>query len=207
MTGRHTAEGADALLTADENRRMFEAIVPRYDLLNRVLSLGMDRGWRRRAVRALGPVPGGRYLDVGCGTGVLCIEILRQAPACSVLGIDPAGAMLEFARKKVDSLDLAGEVRFEPGDVCALEHDENAFEGVISAFCIRNLTDRATAFREMRRVTKPGGTIVALELSRPRNPFLRLCHRAYNRTIVPLIGKLLSHGDGQTHANRRPGPG
>ena len=187
-------ESGDALLSAGDNRHMFDTIVSHYDLLNGLLSLGMDRYWRRRAVAVLDPRAGGRYLDVGCGTGAMSVALLRREPRAHIVGVDPSGAMLAQARRLLLRAGLAASVQLEPGDACALGGADAAFDGVLSGFCIRNLTDRRRAWAEMRRVTRPGGRIVALELTRPRARLLRWGHAVYSHTIVPLLGRMLSRG-------------
>ena len=185
----------DALMSPDDDgspraiRRMFNAIARRYDRANHLMSLGLDRGWRRKAVEALAPQGGGRYLDVGCGTGDVALEILRRCPGASVVGIDAALGMLKVAAAKLEG---AGSAALQAGDATALAFRDGAFEGVISAFCIRNVADRAMAFAEMRRVLVPGGRVVILELTLPTSPLLRFGHWLYNRTVVPVVGRLLT---------------
>jgi demethylmenaquinone methyltransferase/2-methoxy-6-polyprenyl-1,4-benzoquinol methylase len=169
-------------------------VAARYDLLNRVLSLGQDRGWRRRAVAALAPVGGGRYLDVGCGTGDLCLDILRRVPSAHTVGVDASAAMLARARRKAETRGLGGAARFEQGDAQALAFPDAGFDGVISAFCIRNLTCRAAAFGEMKRVAKPGGAVVILELAAPGPGPRGAARRFYNRHVIPAVGRMLSEG-------------
>ena len=181
----------DSLIPADENRRMFDAIARRYDVMNRLISLGQDRRWRRRAVDALGVAPGGCYLDIGTGTGDLCVEILRREPAARVTGIDPAEGMLAIAR---DNLRRAGgSAALEVGDALALPYADRSFDGAISAFVIRNVEDRVQALREMRRVVRPNGTIVILELTVPRGRIMRLLHRLFGVTLLPLAARALSN--------------
>ncbi|MBL7077654.1 MAG: ubiquinone/menaquinone biosynthesis methyltransferase [Kiritimatiellae bacterium] len=186
---------ADALISAVENQRMFDAIVPRYDRLNALMSLGLHRRWRRQAVNRLDPVAHALYLDLGTGTGDLCVEILRQEPAARVLGIDPSTAMLEQARTKFTQLGVQDRAQVVSGDACNLDIEDAHVSGIVSGFCIRNLTDRNRAFHEMYRVTVPGGRIVLLELTRPSQPLLRAGHRLYSRLVVPLLGRALSRGD------------
>jgi demethylmenaquinone methyltransferase/2-methoxy-6-polyprenyl-1,4-benzoquinol methylase len=194
----HYAKDGDALLSATQNRQMFDAISGRYDMLNRLLSAGLATVWRRRTVRMLSPAAGAVYLDVGCGTGDLCVEILNQQPDARVIGIDPAEAMLRIA---VDKCGKQGRntARFEAADACRLPCPADRFDGIVSGFCIRNLTDRSAAFREMSRVTRPGGRIILLELTRPHHRLLRLGHTLYARHIIPAIGRLLSHGAAYTY--------
>ena len=182
----------DALLSADANRRMFDAIAARYDLLNRVMSFGLDRRWRRRAVAALAPRDGERYLDLGCGTGDVMLEVLRAAPGSSVVGVDAAQAMIAVAASKADRAEVADRAAFVAGDARRLPFADASFHGAISAFTLRNLTDRQQAFRELRRVLVPGGRIVLLETSLPANRLLRLGHRLYVACLVPILGMLLA---------------
>jgi len=184
--------GCDSLLSAEDNRRMFDRIARRYDLMNRLISLGLDRRWRRRAVSLLQPRGGRRYLDVGCGTGDMAIEIARHAPGAEVVGVDPAGRMLEMAAERVRKAGLTDSIVFQPGDAGELAFEDESFAGVVSAFCIRNVTRRALAVREMRRVLAPGGRAVILELTVPHSRIVRLGHRLYTGCMVPLAGRLVA---------------
>lgn len=172
---------------------MFDGIVGNYDRLNAILSLGLDRLWRRAAISALDPAPGRRYLDLGCGTGDLAIGLAscRRAPGARVLGVDPARRMIERAIEKTAS--LAG-VAFAAGDALAIPAASGAFDGVITGFCLRNITDQAMALGEMARVTRGGGRLVILELTTPRGAVLCALHRLYGRIVVAGVGRLLSEG-------------
>jgi demethylmenaquinone methyltransferase/2-methoxy-6-polyprenyl-1,4-benzoquinol methylase len=185
----------NVLHTPEDNRRMFDRIARRYDLLNRLLSLGLDRRWRRLAVRSLSPAPGSRCLDVGAGTGDLSIEIVRQAPGAEVVGIDPASGMLDLGRAKVARAGLTERISLQVADVCDLPFEDETFTGVITAFTFRNIEDRQRALREMARVLHPGGKLAILELTSPEGAILRMLHRSYNRWIVPAAGRLLSSGE------------
>ncbi|MBL7115208.1 MAG: ubiquinone/menaquinone biosynthesis methyltransferase [Kiritimatiellae bacterium] len=186
---------SDALLPAEANRRMFDSIAERYDRLNHVLSLGLDRHWRRQAVRALQLTDQATVLDAGCGTGDLCLDILLSFPAARTIGIDPSEGMLMLARKKLHRSKCSSRSTFTTGDVTALTCEDDFFDGVISAFCIRNVCHRQAAFREIHRVLKPGSRVALLELTRPENALLRGGHCFFLRYIVPLLGALLSRGD------------
>ncbi|NQT88134.1 ubiquinone/menaquinone biosynthesis methyltransferase [bacterium] len=166
---------------------MFDGIAGRYDRLNRLLSLGQDRRWRRRAVAELALRTGGRCLDIGCGTGDVALEALRQCPEARVTGIDPSRRMLALAEAK-----SGGRVRYVVGDALSLPFADGSFAGVVMAFCFRNVADRLLAAREMRRVLAPGGRAVILELTTPEGRLARLGHRVYNRCLVPLAGRLLA---------------
>ncbi len=204
-TSAHNNESStpkgDALLTADQNAQMFNGLSPLYDRLNRILSLGLDHFWRRRAIALLDPVKGGHYLDIGCGTGDLSMELIRQQPSATIVGIDPAEEMLRLAKIKFESKGCFQKIEFASEDACAITFSDNSFDGVISAFCIRNISDRSSAFAEMVRVTKPGGYVMALELTRPRNLILRLTHWMHSRWLVPLAGRLVSQGSAYRYLN------
>lgn len=189
----------DALIGAEDSRRMFDRIARRYDRANRLLSLGLDGRWRRSAVSALAPRPHGRYLDVGCGTGDIALEILRQCPDADVVGIDPSEQMLALAAEKARRARRAEKVSFQIGDATTMALPADSFAGVACAFCYRNLTDRAAALAQMRRATSTGGRVVLLELTVPSRPLLRLGHRAYNRWLVPLAGRVLTGSGGAYH--------
>jgi len=182
---------------------MFDRIAPRYDLVNRVLSLGLDRRWRRRVVRALGlgPKPCARgawfgerprVLDVATGTGDLAIEIAQACPGASVIGLDPSANMLAVARAKLERRGLADRVSLVEGDAQALPQANCAIDAATIAFGIRNVPDRARALRELARVVRPGGRIAVLELGEPRRGVLGALARFHCHQLVPRIGALLS---------------
>jgi len=170
---------------------MFDRIARRYDRTNHLMSLGLDRRWRRAAVAALTPVPGGAYLDVGCGTGDVMIEILRCCPSAAVVGVDPASRMLEAAARKFASAGAGEAASLVAASALDMPFDPGRFDGVISAFCIRNVTGRHRALGEMLRVLAPGGRIVLLELTVPDARLLRLGHRLYARLAAKLAGRLI----------------
>lgn len=173
---------------------MFDRIAHRYDLLNRLLSLGVDQRWRRRTVRslALNGRPDAEVLDLATGTGDLAIQIARRHPGVRVVGVDPAERMLAVARPKIERAGLYDRVRLFPGDAESIPFPDASFDGVTIAFGIRNVPDRARGLREMRRVTRPGGRVAILELSEPRGGLLGRVARFHVHTLVPRIGALLS---------------
>lgn len=186
----------DSLLSAEENRAMFDRIARRYDLMNTILSLGHHSRWRRRAVRKMKLRAGGRYLDVGCGTGDVAIEILQQCPSCSVIGIDPAEGMLDLGRRKLAEAGLAERASMQAGDATKLPLEADSFDGAVAAFCLRNVTDRVAALAEMGRVVRPEGLVVILELTKPHKPLMRLGHRIYTRSLAPLLGGIIARDRG-----------
>lgn len=180
----------DSLISSDDNRRMFNRIAGSYDLANRLISFGLDTHWRRRAVRLLAPSDNGRYLDLGCGTGDVILEILHQSPRSHVVGLDPAENMLEIARTRIDKANVCEQVSLVAGDALSLQFEDSSFAGIISAFCIRNISDRQKALAEMYRTLSPGSPLVLLELTSPRGGPLRLAYAFYSRYVIPLIGGL-----------------
>ncbi len=171
---------------------MFDGIARRYDLLNRLMSLGLDRGWRRRAVRALAARRGGRFLDLATGTADMALEIVRQAPGARVVGLDPSAGMLEIGRRKVAEAGAGEAVELQVGRAESLAAADGTFDGVCIAFGIRNVPDRDAALMEMARVTRPGGRVAILEASEPRRGPLAALARFHMHHVVPRFGAWLS---------------
>lgn len=171
---------------------MFDRIAHRYDLLNRVVSFGVDQRWRKKAVRALALPAGARVLDLATGTADLALRIARTHPDAEVVGLDPSTGMLEVGQTKVEAAGLADRIELVEGNAEELPFDDDSFDGVTIAFGIRNVPNRGAALREMGRVTKAGGRIVVLELSEPRSGLLGPLARFHIHTVVPRIGALLS---------------
>jgi demethylmenaquinone methyltransferase/2-methoxy-6-polyprenyl-1,4-benzoquinol methylase len=183
-----------ALIPPEENRRMFNGIAGRYDLLNTVMSCGRDRAWRRRAIDTLQPRPGGVYVDAGCGTGALCRELAGRFPpgALTVQGVDFSEAMLAEGSRRLAQTNLAPSITLRQGDALALPLADNSCDGVVSAFVLRNLDDRPAALRDWGRVLRPGGRCVILELAVPEKPLARIGYRLCTRLLVPTLAGLLS---------------
>ena len=182
----------DSLMSPQDNKRMFSSIAGRYDLMNSIMTMGLDRRWRRRAIKELQPSSGGRFLDVGCGTGDMIIEIFRQCSGVEVIGLDQADGMLKVAAERMQKAGIAEKVQFRLADGVELPFEDASFEGVVCAFCVRNMAQRGDAITEMRRVLKPGGRAIILELTVPRCAVKRFCHKIYTRRIVPLVGRLVT---------------
>jgi len=171
---------------------MFDKIARRYDLLNRLMSFGIDQRWRNKTVDALELKPGARVLDLATGTADLALKVLRRHPETTVVGVDPSVKMLEIGRQKVAAAGLAGKCELQVGDAQELPFPERSFDGLCMAFGIRNVPDRLRALREMARVVRPDGRIAILELSEPRGGILGPLARFQIRTVVPWVGSLLS---------------
>jgi demethylmenaquinone methyltransferase / 2-methoxy-6-polyprenyl-1,4-benzoquinol methylase len=173
-------------------REMFDAIAPRYDLLNRLLSLRQDVGWRKKMVAGMTVPEDGRVLDVACGTGDVMVEIRRQkGPLVKVTGIDFSPGMLDLARKKIDQHGLAGAFLLA-GNALAMPFHQATFNAVTIAFGIRNIQDKTGALKGFYDVLVPGGKLLVLELATPGGPRMRDAYLAYFQKVLPLVGKLFS---------------
>lgn len=174
-------------------RRMFGAIAGRYDFLNHFLSLGIDRSWRKKTVRAVPPVGEGPVLDVCAGTGDLTLGYAR---ACNsgilVVGTDFCHEMLEIARRKCERRPEGANVKLVESDACRLPFDDDIFQIVCVAFGLRNVGDTDKGLSEMVRVCRRGGRVAVLEFSMPRRGLSRRLYAWYFRTILPSIGQLLT---------------
>ena len=171
---------------------MFDAIAARYDLLNRIISLGIDQRWRARLIESIGPRPGHRVLDLATGTGDVGLMLLDLHPEVTVVGLDPSANMLGVARDKIGGKGLDGRMSLVLGEAERLPFESCSFDGCMMAFGIRNVADRPAALREMARVVKPGGRIAILELSEPRSGVLGPLARFHIHRVVPTVGALLS---------------
>jgi demethylmenaquinone methyltransferase/2-methoxy-6-polyprenyl-1,4-benzoquinol methylase len=167
---------------------MFDGVAHRYDLLNHLLSGGVDILWRKRAVRELGVEEGHRVLDLCTGTGDLGYEALRAAPGVSVIGIDLAFGMLSRGEDKRDRRAL----HFVQGDAEALPLPDASVDRACVGFGIRNVSSIDAALRETARVLRPGGRFVVLEFTTPENPLFRAAYHAYFHRLLPWIGRRVS---------------
>jgi demethylmenaquinone methyltransferase / 2-methoxy-6-polyprenyl-1,4-benzoquinol methylase len=187
-------------LEPESVRGMFDRIAPVYDVMNHVMTAGLDRRWRKLAVREV-VWPGDRVLDACCGTGDLAVEAERRGGR--VVGLDFSERMLERARKK------SGAIEWVQGDALALPFGDGEFDAATVGFGVRNLADLEGGLRELARVLRPGGKLAVLEITRPRGllkPFFRLWFDVF----VPLLGKVLPGGKAYTYlpasVRRFPGP-
>ncbi len=170
---------------------MFNAVAPRYDFLNGLLSAGCDKNWRKVAVDEFEPLVNGIYLDVATGTADIALELALR-DASRVIGIDFSTTMLELGKNKVEAKNKQSKIQLFPGMAENLPFKNNSFEGAISAFGARNFSNLHAGIREIQRVLKPGGKIVILEFSFPQNGFLQWLYRFYFGKILPVMGRWIS---------------
>ncbi len=180
---------------------MFDDISPRYDLLNHTLSMGIDRGWRTKAIKS---IVGGNpkvILDVATGTGDLALAAAAQTGA-HVTGVDISEGMLSMGRKKIAAKELENRITLQAGDSAALPFKEGHFDAVLCAYGVRNFEHLEQGLREMCRVMRDGGALAILEFSKPETPVVKQLFGFYFRRILPALGNLVSrHGRAYTYLN------
>ena len=162
-------------------RAMFDTIAPRYDLVNRIMTFRLDVGWRRRAIRSLDLAARSVVLDLACGTGDMCVDLVAS-------GHRPVGADLSFGMLAAARTDAP----LVHADGLVLPFPDGAFDGVTCGFALRNFVALGPVFEELARILRPGGRIALLDVAEPPNPLLRWGHAIYFGRIVPLIGGALS---------------
>jgi demethylmenaquinone methyltransferase / 2-methoxy-6-polyprenyl-1,4-benzoquinol methylase len=180
---------ASGTLEPERVRSMFDRIAPVYDVMNRIMTAGLDRRWRRHTVEAV-VQPGFRVLDACCGTGDLAVEAEREGGI--VTGLDFSGEMLARARRKSDT------IAWVQGDLLALPFEDGSFDAATVGFGARNVADLELALRELRRVLRTGGSLAILEITQPRGPLKPFFSLWFDR-IVPLLGRLLPGGKAYTY--------
>ncbi|MGM9868764.1 MAG: bifunctional demethylmenaquinone methyltransferase/2-methoxy-6-polyprenyl-1,4-benzoquinol methylase UbiE [Sodaliphilus sp.] len=175
----------------EQVQAMFDAIAPAYDFMNRAMTMGIDKWWRKVARKQVAAVKPQHVLDVATGTGDFAIQLHRHLH-CQVTGIDLSEGMLEVARKKVAAKGLSSHIAFEQGDCLKMRFADERFDAVTVAFGVRNFEHIDQGYAEMWRVLKPGGMLCVLELSTPQNPFIRFFYDLYALHVIPFVGSLKS---------------
>ncbi len=170
---------------------MFDNISKRYDLLNHVLSLGIDIRWRKRAIKMLKPEAPKLILDIATGTGDFAIEALSLNPD-KIIGVDISKGMLEVGKKKMEKLGLTDKIALKLGDSEKLLFEDNKFDAIIVSFGVRNFENLEKGLEEMLRVLKPSGIAVIVEFSKPRSFPFKQIYNFYFKAILPVIGKVVS---------------
>jgi demethylmenaquinone methyltransferase / 2-methoxy-6-polyprenyl-1,4-benzoquinol methylase len=173
---------------------MFDGLVRRYDLLNSVMSLGLDRRWRAAAIQAIDPAPDARILDLGCGSGALSLPLSGRT---TVVGLDVSQEMLRLAQQR-----LRGQVQLVRGSAFKLPFPDGSFTAIVSGFVLRNLRDLETAFRELARVLTPGGRIALLDATEPPNPVIRRLFDWYFGLAAPALGSLAGQREAYSYLVR-----
>ena len=187
-----TPYGDDTRDKTGQVREMFDNIAPAYDFMNRAMTLGVDRMWRKSLVSTVANRTPGKILDVATGTGDLAILLARAIPGANVTGIDLSEGMTAIGNRKMATAGLADRVSLVTGDCLELPMPDNSFDAVTVAYGVRNFQDLARGYREMTRVLRPGGILAVLELSTPVNPIVKPLYRLYTRGIIPAVGRLVS---------------
>jgi demethylmenaquinone methyltransferase/2-methoxy-6-polyprenyl-1,4-benzoquinol methylase len=172
--------------------RMFSAIARRYDFLNRLLSAGRDRHWRREAIRATALPPKGRLLDICTGTADVALEAARQFPEAHIVGVDFSRPMIALGLGKVERANLASRISLQVAPAETLPFPDESFDATTVAFGLRNVPDRLRGLREMHRVLRPAGRAVILEFTTPPSPMFRRVYLWYFHRVLPWVGRLIS---------------
>jgi demethylmenaquinone methyltransferase / 2-methoxy-6-polyprenyl-1,4-benzoquinol methylase len=169
----------------------FNSIAKRYDLMNTLMSFGLDKGWRKKAVRAVGAETGMKIVDLCCGTGQLSLELaITVEKKGHVTGLDFSQNMLEKAKENVSNTSHLETIEFIQGDAMNLPFEDNTFDGATVGWGLRNLPDLEKGIREMIRVVKPGCMVVSLDMAKPTLPVFKQGYWLYFEKLVPLMGKI-----------------
>lgn len=171
---------------------VFQSVAPKYDFMNDVLSFRRHKAWRRFTMKKMAVKPGQAALDVCCGTCDWTISLAQTSATGRIVGLDFSSNMLEVGQVKIDRLGLAKEIELIHGNAMELPFEDNSFDHVTIGFALRNVPDIRQVLSEMQRVTKPGGLVVCLELSKPTWQPFKAVYYSYFRYILPFIGKLLA---------------
>lgn len=178
---------------SDQVRDMFKKIAPRYDFLNKLLSLGIDTRWRKSAAKKIKSRPGGRILDIATGTGDMALEAARTTDnTVKIIGVDFCSAMVEIGRNKLDTSLFRNRVSLGVASCEALPFHNDTFDSATITFGIRNVADRNLGLREILRTLLPGGRIVILEFSNPKSRFFKAVYYFYFKRLLPVIGGMFS---------------
>jgi len=195
---RVTPYGGTQASKTEQVEQMFDSIAPAYDFMNRAMTLGIDRWWRRVAVRRLKGLQPQHVMDVATGTGDFALQLWRTLRPQHVTGVDLSAGMLAEARRKVAARGLQDVITFEQGDCMALAADDASVDAVTVAFGVRNFEHLAQGYREMARVLRPGGMLCVLELSTPTCRPVRWLYDVYTLHVIPWLGALKS-GDSSAY--------
>lgn len=171
---------------------MFDTIAPAYDFMNRAMTFGIDRWWRKRAVKMVGKYRPMTILDVATGTADLALQLFDILHPQHIIGIDLSEGMLEVGRKKIAERDLTNQITLEQGDCLNMRFADEKFNAVTVAYGVRNFEHLQQGYAEMYRVLAVGGVLCVIELSVPTNPVIKALYNLYSRTLIPMVGRLIS---------------
>ncbi len=174
----------------EQVEEMFDSIAPAYDFMNRAMTFGIDKLWRRRAVKLVAATSPRRILDVATGTGDLAIRLARAIPSSHITGIDLSEEMLRIGRRKTDQAGLTPRIELTKADCLALPFPDASFDAVTVAYGVRNFEHLDQGYAEMARVLRPRGILCVIELAVPTNPVVRPLYNLYTRRIIPTLGRL-----------------
>lgn len=177
---------------AAQVERMFDEIAGNYDTLNHTLSFGIDKIWRKKGILSLKDLQPRTLLDIATGTGDLAIEAYQRLAPDRIVGIDISERMMEIGKKKVEKIRLTDKISFEKEDCTRLTIADDSFDAAMVAFGIRNFENLDKGLQEIRRVLKPGGKLMILELSAPERFPMKQLYAVYSKIIIPGIGRLIS---------------
>lgn len=183
---------SDSRPKSEQVRDMFDNIAPAYDFMNRAMTFGIDRRWRRIAVDMVARNPHDSILDIATGTGDLAMLLARRTQARRITGLDLSQGMIDIGRRKIERAGLAGRIELICGDSLAMPFADAQFDAITVAYGVRNFADLLAGYREMARVLRPGGTLTVIELCTPTARLVRPLYRLYTRRIIPLMGRLVS---------------
>lgn len=173
---------------------LFDGIAGTYDMLNHLLSLNIDKSWRKKTVKMLTPC--NQLLDVAIGTADLSLEIMKQKKASEIQGLDVSKEMMRIGEEKVRKAGLEGKVKFELGSALEMPYADNSYDAVTCAYGVRNFPDADKGLEEFFRVMKPGGQLAILEFSYPTNPVIRWTYDLFFSHVLPFIGRMVSKDKG-----------
>ena len=183
---------SDTRSKSEQIKSMFDNIAPAYDFMNRAMTFGIDRCWRRKAVDMLSKSTPREILDVATGTGDLAMLMARRIKGSTITGVDLSEGMIAVGRKKIDDAGLSARITLDCGDCLNLPWEANSFDAVTVAYGVRNFENLLQGYREMLRVLRPGGTINVIELSTPTSPIIKPLYKLYTRYIIPTVGRMVS---------------
>lgn len=178
----------------EQVREMFNNIAPAYDRLNRAMSFGLDRSWRRRAVAMVAGTKPGHIIDIATGTGDFALQLAEAMPQASITGLDLSQGMIEVGRAKVEAAGLSHRITLQVGDCLAPPAElTGAADAVTVAFGVRNFANLAAGYHAMHDMLRPGGMLCVIELSTPTSPIVKPFYKLYTSTVIPLMGRAVSH--------------